>query len=495
VPGTGQQVAAEFLTALRSALAARQVVVLPYSDPDSVALVRAGMETRLSSLVTLGRTVASRVLRLPLSTGPGVQGLITSVARPENGLVDDQTLAFLSTHGLSAALLAPQTLQHKGGPVGAATIDESRLGGAAVTTAITDAAVGANVQELLAKGNAAGAPVRLNTVAALLAEGSFDGTGTPIVVAPDNRWTANAAGLRTLSGLFATLSGGGVVAGVSLTSIAAAAHSPASVAYPDSGRTAELSQQYLRQVNRESGRISTLRQSLVWARGTDALRPEDLLDPLAAGLDSTTSAAVRYDRSVAQSILSTTDATLNSLWNGVSIVSSPSYTLAASTAPLIITVRNELPYGVRVRVMIRNAASVGMTATDPGVLSVLAGRSQQFKISTNVVKAGRFQVEAVLLAADGTQLSQSLITVTSSAYGTLTIVLIAVAGAALMLMVVIRIAQRLRGTGRWGPDHDDEDQDQDQDRTEPDPDSILASANRPDPPIVHPGSSATGGRT
>ena len=75
-----------------------------------------------------------------------------------------------------------------------------------------------------------------------------------------------------------------------------------------------------------------------------------------------------------------------------------------------------------------------------------------------MIKAGRFPVRVQIKAADGSDWSSpTTITVSSSAYGTLTIALIAVAGGALTLMVALRLGQRLRsrndrgaGAGNFG---------------------------------------------
>jgi len=482
VAGTGQRDALAFLIRLRSVLVGRQVLVLPYSDPDSVAMIRAGMQDSLASLIATGRTTAGRVLHLPQA--PDRQsGLLTSFAMPVNGLVDQETLSFLAAHGFSEAVLSPSTLPATADPVGAVKLDQSALGGSVVSAALTDAVVLGSVDDLLAKGDGPGLPVRVNNLAALITGGSFDGTGTPLVIAPDNRWAPNARSLTIFRALLGTLRAGGVLAGTPVASIAATATRVATVDYPAAAERAELSPQYLRQVAQNAARLRTLRLSLVRAPGTDAPSPVDLLNPLSEALRSASSAALRSDSRVGRSILRTTGATLKNLQDGVSIVGGTSYTLTASTSPLLITVRNDLPYMVKIRVAVRGAQRVGMTATDPGVLEIAAGRSQQFKINTNIVKAGRFQVETVLLAADGSAWRPAtVITVNSSAYGTLTVVLIAVAGGALFLMVVLRIVQRVRGhssQGEYEADGGPASAGGARGGGDPGPDSILAIANQP----------------
>jgi hypothetical protein len=294
-----------------------------------------------------------------------------------------------------------------------------------------------------------------------LAGGSFDGTGTPLVIAPDKRWTPNTAGLRLLSGLLPTLLRGGVLTGRSLPAIADMARTQASLNYPESAQRAELSPNYLGDVKQTAGWIHGVASSLSRARGDDAPLPADILGPLSLAMAPLGSAALRTNDRVGRSILHTAQATLTGLQSGVVIVEAPSYTLLAAASPLLITVRNDLPYVAKVRLVVIGGESVGLTAKEPGTQSIPAGRSQQFKIDTNVVKAGKFPLSIQLRAADGSAWSPpTTITVNSSAYGTLTIVLIAVAGGALLLMVAIRIVQRVRHRNQPGDPAADSDRNQ-----------------------------------
>ena len=444
--GRGQAAAISYLAALRTAVADRQVLVLPYSDPDAVAMVRAGLGRQLSSLITRGRQVAATVLGIGPITAPGQPGLITTMSMPEGGVVDDATLALLSTDGMTQALLSPSTLQHSGGAVGAVTIDETGNSGRAVNAAVADADALSLVDSVIAKGRSAGLAVRLNTLAAVLVGGNFAGSATPLILAQSNRWTPNAAGLQVLTGLLGTLESGGILTAGSLPAIAGSAKLSATVAYPDAARAQELDPGYLAAVGRDLTWLDGVKGSLTKTKGDLNPDPAELLDPLTTAMAVTMSAGLRTEGRTGRSILRTTEATLAPLRDQLKIATGTSYTLAASTSPLLINVRNDLPYVVTVRVVVLNPQTVGMTAIDPGALSIPAGQSRQFKIQTKVVKAGKFPVQVQLLAADGSSWSDpQTITVRSSAYGTLTVILIIVAGGALSLMVAIRIVQRIRG--------------------------------------------------
>ena len=426
---------------------------------------------------------------------PTTPNLITDIAWPATGAVNDATLAFLSAQGMSQALLSPNSLKHQGGAVGSVTVDETADSGRQVTAAVTDAQVLPQVFDLIKRGNSAGAAVRVNKLAAVLTAGSIDGTGTPLVIAPDKRWSANTAGLRLLSGLLRTLQSGGVFDGLPLSAIAAGAQVPAVVTYPAAAQQAELDPGYLADVLRTTGWIAGMRSSLAKSAGDRAADPADILTPLSAAMTSLGSAALRTNNRFGRSILRTSAESLGGLQAGVVIAGgcvgtsptgtasgdcSASYTLASDTSPLLITVRNDLPYVATVRVVVIGGESVGLTATDPGAQPIPAGRSQQFKIATKVVKAGKFPLDVQLIAADGSDWSEpTTITVSSSAYGTLTLVLIAVAGGALFVMVAIRLVQRIRNRNKPGDPNPDDEPGGGPDPDSPEPNSVLGAANAP----------------
>ena len=470
IAGTGSAVAAAFLTRLRAAVRTHQVLVLPYSDPDSVAMVRAGLDDQLAALITRGDSVATRVLQLPARD----PGLITDTLVPVGGAVNDATLTFLSGHGITHAVLSPTTVHHTGGPVGAVSLDQRATPGARITAALTDADVLPQLTNLVAAGRTAGLATRLTTTAALLTGGSLDGTGTPLVFLPDRRWTADATGLSVLSGLLQTLATGGVLAPRALPAVTARATTSATLAYSGAAEIAELPPDYLAQVAADNRSITAVGGSLVQARALGSPVPADLLTPLRTALASASAAALRTDPAYGFRILHTVGDTLDGLRSGVSIVSQSPSMLAASTAPLLITVQNDLPYGVRVKVVVIDGESVGMTTKDPALEDIPEGSSHQFRIDASVVKAGRFQVHARIQAADGSDWSApTTITVSSSAYGVLTVVLVAVAGAALTLMVALRLVQRIRNRNRAGADPAPTPGV----GAPPEPDSILAAAN------------------
>lgn len=451
--GTGQQAAADFLDRLRSLAATYRVLPLPYGDADLNALTRAGMTDEATTAVTRGRDAATRVLvRGPQATAI-YQNLITDVALPPGGVMTEATLSLLTGLGETTAVLAPGAVARSGG--GAVTDGRVAIGGTpdahdAVRGVVAGGARAAQFGEILAGTLQMGTAEAVSQLAADLWT-TPAARRTPIVVAPDRLFTAHPAGLAALSRLVDELATSHTLAPTPLPAVlrsgAAPAAIPVTLAYSAADRAAELPLAYLRRIQGVHQQIDTVRQSLdrADAAGPD---PRDVTDALADALVPAVSSTWRTTADPAANRLETIDATLVWLYGGVQITrDSGSYTLASSTAPLLLTVRNTLPYQVTVTVAIVGGAQAGLQATDPGPVAIGAGpRSVPVKLETAVSRSGTFTVYAQLYGMDGAQWAAPVpLTIASRAYGALTVILMATAGGVLVLMVIWRLVQRLRG--------------------------------------------------
>ena len=452
VAGTGQAAAASYLGRLREVAARYPVVVLPYGDPDVVALIRAGLSDQVSTAVEHGREVAKRVLGDGVSgdgatTGAGASTVNTSTAYPIDGATDGETLAALRAAGLGTALLSESSVQIDGSPVGAAAVTLPTDGDPPVPAVIAQPDVLNGFDALIDGGRQSGWAKRVNALTGVLAQQSLDGTVTPAVFMPDRRWSPDAPGLQVITELLGTLGASGVISGIGLTDLAASATEGAAPDYPQQAREQELSTEYLDRISTSRADVASLRQT--FASTPQTSDPDLVLGPLDLALDAAASTAFRSDPAVGEANLATVEATTTGLRTGVEISSAGnSYTLASSTSPLVLTVQNNLPYDVPVRVQITGGERVGLTVTDPGVQVVPAGRSQQVRIPAEVSRSGQFQVSAQLVGADGAAWGPPVqLSVDSTAYGALTVILIVGGGGILLLMVALRIVQRLRGRG------------------------------------------------
>jgi hypothetical protein len=452
VAGTGSAAALSFLQQLRQLARSTAVLVLPYSDPDSVALVRAGMTSRLAGSVYLGRAVASRVLGIEPTAGT-TSSLITDIAFPVDGYADVATLRALKGLQQNTAILTSDSVTEATAgasvltvPVGTSTT--------AVTALVPNRPLLGDIEPFLTAGVPANAATSINLVAALIAGLYFAGTGQPLLLVGDRSADPDHQGAAAIASLLTTMGQEGVITGADLRTLAATPGGTASIDYPASAKRQELSPAYLARVRDTAGAITSLRISLNAVDGPGGGDPADLLDPLQAALAPVTAASVRDNPAPAARVLDTVNSSLRGIEARVTVPrSSGSITLASSSAPLRLTVQNTLPYDVRVRIAITGGQRVGLTTTDPGIQLVPAGRSVPVKVPAHVARSGTFTISAQLMTVDGRKWGSPVaLQVNSRAYGTLTLVLMIVAGSVLVIMVIIRIVQRARGhTDRNGP--------------------------------------------
>jgi hypothetical protein len=447
VAGTGQDRAASYLERLRDVAARYPVLVLPYGDPDVVALTRSGLTGEVAATVQHGQQVAANVLGAAASgDDPAGPLLDVTTAYPINGAVDAATLQALTAAGLDTALLSESSIAFDAAADSAPGPSAAQVQGldTPVPAAITQRDVLSGIGALIDQGRQSGWAMRVNALTGVLAAQSLDGSVAPAVFTPERRWSPDAPGLRVLTDLFGTLGSSQVISGVPLTTLATGASAVAATDYPEQAEQQELPPSYLDRIRGSRLEVQSLRQSL--AATPQAADPALVLDPLDEALDAAASTAFRFDPAVGEANLATVESTTQGIRTGIRIAATGgSYTLASSSSPLLLTLQNDLPYDVPVRVHISGGEMVGLTVTDPGIQLIPAGGSQQVRIPAEVSRSGQFQVTAELVGEDGVVWGPPVqLSVVSTAYGALTVILIVVAGGVLVVMVALRIVQRVR---------------------------------------------------
>ena len=129
--------------------------------------------------------------------------------------------------------------------------------------------------------------------------------------------------------------------------------------------------------------------------------------------------------------------------------SNGTYTLASGSSPLPLTVENDLPYPVKVRLRVGAVNGLpGFSANDVGVREIPARSKLTLQVATRAVRTGRFPVQAALLTPSGAELGQPvLLSVHSTALGTIGIIITIAAAAVLVLALLVRLVRRLRQRG------------------------------------------------
>ncbi|MTD15300.1 hypothetical protein GIS00_15260 [Nakamurella sp. YIM 132087] len=426
VAGTGQAEATAFLGRLREVTEGMPVIVLPYGDPDLGSMIDAGLTGQLGVLVGRGGEVARRVL------GGDVR---TTTAYPEDGLATPGTLSVLRTLGYSSAVLDASGLRSDDDVGTVASVAAG--GGRTLRTTVTGTA-GSSLAAGLVNGTAI-APVELNTDLARLVQTSFAGNGDQLVVALPRRGTAPSS-----ASLLSVLVEAGVLGAAALPGDADPIGTAPPAATAD-GAPEQLPADYMATAVDVLTGIDDARTVLTPVGGVGAADPEDVFGPLESAMGTVFSTAARTDPTAGTKVLRTASQTLTDLQAGVKLNVLGEYTLASNTSPLIVTVRNDLPYNAMVQLQVGDATRYGLTVKVPAAQRLLAGRNQQVRIETEVTRSGSFSIELGLATPAGKAWGQAQeVKVSSSAYGLVTILIIVIAGAVLLVMVVFRIAQRVR---------------------------------------------------
>lgn len=129
------------------------------------------------------------------------------------------------------------------------------------------------------------------------------------------------------------------------------------------------------------------------------------------------------------------------------------YSLASSDAPLVLTVRNDLPFAVSVQLTLTSRGAVGFQADPVPVEKVLEPRSRTtITVPTQVRQSGSFTVTAMLSTPSGGPLGEPVqLRVTSTAYGPITLAITLGAAALLGLLFLRRLVLFVLRRRRGGP--------------------------------------------
>ncbi len=446
--GTGAREARSWLDRLRATVQGRCVLPLPYADADLVALSRAG----LTDLTALATNTGARLVGELLGVQP-----LAGVYWPAGEMLDERTLADLTALQTHAVLLTPRsitfqpTLPNLPPPRTAEVV--SLVGGSSRATnpggvppGSREGAVGLLVDPLLSSALAGTAdPQSTQDGLGALVYRATSGTG--VLLVPPRRWQASGTQAAALVSTARQLLEAGFVTPRELPALAATrpalGSSAATLSYPPALRAGEIPLQVTAEIQRDRDVLRDLQVATVLDPAAN-LNPATLLDPLRLGLLRGVSTAWREMPNRAVLITAQESSRLDEVRRSVRIVEPPGpYSLAASDAPLLITVSNELPVGVQVALNL--SETPGLRAGAVGLQLVPARSTRQLVIPAKVSRAGQFSVDASLSTPGGTPLGEpSTLQLRSTTFGRVTVALTAGAGALLILLVVRRIVRRMR---------------------------------------------------
>jgi hypothetical protein len=449
VPGTGDVRAKRWLTELRAATAGRDVLALPYADPDLAALVRHGDESEIPRARVTGVDVLADLL-------PSAD-VVPGLAWPAGGFLDRDTLAALSRDDLTSVVLdgraLPSTIDLSYTPSARA---ELSAGGNPVAALVADP----GLVDLLGRarpgtGNPVLAAQRVVAETAMItSELPSTGTARTIVLMPPRRWDPTPEFLDQLL----TMTTAPWAAPVSLPALAASVAPDverARLRYPRSQRARELPVPYLRALDKQQASIDNFAGIL-----SDPSPFVPRLENALLRLESTwwrgrDSRSIRFEREQ--------DHLVN--LRGRVRVQPGSFTFGSRSGRIPLTLINDLPQ--EVVVVLRLEPQTPRLRLDPPLAPQVIGpnRKIQVEVPATAVAGGPVVVEATLQTASGERYGQPvLLHVNVTQIGAVALVI--TVGAAIVLFVAagLRVARRVRAARRDGPggpgdDHGPEDPD------------------------------------
>ncbi|MEJ7647473.1 MAG: hypothetical protein WKF57_00270 [Nakamurella sp.] len=438
VAGAHAAAATAFLDRLRGLSESSQVLVLPYSDPDTVRLTEAGQGSLVRPLRAEGAEIATRVLQRT--------DLVTDVALPPGAVLDAATVDVYQRVGFRSLLASRSgiTGTPQRGGVG-------RIAGTTTTlpTFVGDQTLQPQLAQVLdPQGGLPGAGA-LNAAVALLAVRHTSGDALPVLQLPGT--TVDVRGLASLGRAVVALSGDDVTTGVDVTTMTKGASATANLATALPAAAALLPQDYVDRLVATRATI-TRTASVIDPNPSRSGAGDAVIRALDTGVDGLFSASLRSATAPGDAVLMTAEDSLTRIQNAVSIrTGAGSYTLASADSPLVLTVQNRLPFPVTVRVTVTSGLAAGLKLELPPSIELSGKQSRSISIPSSVSRAGTFSVTVQLANPGATSRpwgEGQRIEIRSNAYGALTLILMISAGGVLFLMVGLRLVQRVRERGK-----------------------------------------------
>ncbi len=451
--GKGTEAAQAFLARLRKVAALHQVVALPYGDVDADSLVGAGLGAVVTRSLPASGTaeaahpgdtaapttaaptvdgtpaaretgVGARILRTALDKAPR-----TDLAWAQGGSLRPDTVATLQRGGIDLLVLGPggltagpQAVGTDGGAAAARATLSTKEG--ALQALVADPALGDVVgtaeratggpriaeQRYLAELAVQGSQARPGTVQTVLvapprdATAGLDGAGAMLADTASTPWLRPGT-------LDIVLSGPAARAGTLADPVDAVRLDPTGLA--------------------QVGQAVRARDDL--ARAV-VEQPDTALSPLDAATARATSVAWRDDADGFRAAADDLTTTVGRLREKVTLVAPAdgTYSLASSDSPLILTVRNDLPFAVKVRLDVRTRGNRGLDISDIGPQELPPLQRTTLQVPTHLRQSGGFAVFAGLTTPGGAPLGDRItLQVKSTAYGWISLGI--TIGAALLL--------------------------------------------------------------
>ncbi|MFH9086889.1 DUF6049 family protein [Streptomyces sp. NPDC017673] len=443
-PREHQAIAKQWLAALQKAVAGKEVVALPFADPDLASLAHNGTSVTGSlSHLKDATDVAALTVKTVLHVTPS-----TDFAWPVDGAVDPSIMKVATSAGADRVIARSDSLQETGGlPY---TPSAARPVGGGTTAVVADARLSKAFEGDLTKAGSATLAVQRFLAQSLALNAQTDKQRS-IVVAPQRMPTASQA--QAMAAALKALQGGTWSQFQDLSAAAkdkpdpgATTRIPSTSAYPSSLRRQELPRAVFDQIARTQDKLDNFRVIL-----SDQSR---VVTPFGRAINREMSTSWRGRRGEAVSYRDGVEAWIDDLTQQVKLIDKSETKLSGRSATIPVTVQNNLvqPVGhlvLRLTSTMPTRLKIHGKAYDEQPVEVSGGHSQSVKFTTSANANGRVTVLAQLYTEDGQPYGDAVSFDVKVTEVTPTVMLVIGGGVLLLVLAGFRMyTQRKRAAAR-----------------------------------------------
>ncbi|MFI0810830.1 DUF6049 family protein [Streptomyces echinatus] len=439
-----QAVAKQWLASLQKAVAGKEVVALPFADPDLASLAHKGTSVTGSlSHLKDATDVAATTVKTVLHVTPS-----TDFAWPVNGAVDPSIMKVATSAGADRVIARSDSLRETAGL--SYTPSAARPVGGGTTAVVADFRLSTAFEGDLTKAGSATLAVQQFLALSLQLNTQTDEQRS-IVVAPQRTPTASQA--QAMAAALTALQGGTWSQPQDLTATSkdkpdpdATTRIPSTSAYPSSLRRQELPRTAFEQIARTQDKLDSFRVVL-----TDQSR---VVTPFGRAINREMSTSWRGRGGEADSYRGAVEAWLDELADQVKLIDKSETKLSGRSATIPVTVQNNLvqPVGhlvLRLESTMPTRLKIGDKAYYEQPVEISGGHSQSVKFTTSANANGRVAVIAQLYTEDGRKYGDPVSFDVKVTEVTPTVMLVIGGGVLLLVLAGFRMyTQRKRAAAR-----------------------------------------------
>ncbi|MFD3624440.1 DUF6049 family protein [Streptomyces sp. NPDC058698] len=443
IVGGHQSVAKRWLTEVQKAVVDKEVVALPFGDPDLASLAHNGTSVTGSLRHLKEATeVASNAVESILHVTP-----TTDFAWPVNGAVDPSVVRVATSAGADKVIARSDTFGENGLTY---TTSAARPIGGGTTAVVADARLSTAFRGDMTKASTSALAVQ-RFLAQSLTLGLQTDRQRSVVVAPQR--TPSASQAQTMAEAVEIVQGGTWSESQDLTAAARAEPDPAAAtevprasSYPSSLRKQELPKSTFEQIARTQAKLDKFKVIL-----SDQSR---VVTPFGRALNRGMSVSWRGRQSEAAIYRSGVESYLDGLIGQVRLIDKSETKLSGRSATIPVTVQNNLVQGVEKLVLRLTSTNptrleIGGAAYEEQPVAVSGGHSQSVKFTTSANANGRATVVAQLYTQDGDKYGAPVTFDVKVTEITATVMLVIGGGVLLLVLAGFRMyTQRKRAAAR-----------------------------------------------